>query len=137
MNAEVQHLADHPAGAPPAWQRHDWRLGEVEALFVTKTTAQWLDILRAGKVPCGPLNFPPDVFHDPQLLENEYIVEVEHPLLGPFKTFGPVVKMDATPTRITAPPPQLDEHTDAVLRELGFEADDIAGFRAAGVAGSR
>ena len=33
MNAEVQHLAVHPAGAPPAWQRHDWRLGEVEALF--------------------------------------------------------------------------------------------------------
>ena len=33
MNAEVQHLADRPAGESPAWQRHDWRLGEVEALF--------------------------------------------------------------------------------------------------------
>lgn len=124
-------------GTPEAMARLGDLVREVEALFATKTTAQWLDILRAGKVPCGPLNFPPDVFHDPQLLENEYIVEVEHPLLGPFKTFGPVVKMDATPTRITAPPPQLDEHTDAVLRELGFEPGEIAGFRAAGVAGSR
>ena len=111
------------------------RVREVEALFAGRTTGEWLETLRAGKVPCGPLNFPPDVFNDPQLIENEYIVEVEHPLFGPYKTFGPALKMDATPTRITAPPPQLDQHTDEVLAMLGFSGKAVASLREAGVAG--
>ena len=110
-------------------------VAETEALFASKTSKEWLELLRAGKVPCGPLNFPPDVFTDPQLLENEYIVEIEHPLFGPYRTFGPVVKMDGTPTRVTAPPPQLDEHTDEVLTQLGFDSAAIDALRTAGVAG--
>jgi len=124
-------------GPPENMARLQALVREVEALFASKTSAEWLDILRAGKVPCGPFNFPPDVFHDPQLLENEFIVEVEHPLFGPYKTFGPPLKMDGTPTRIAGPPPQLDEHTDAVLGELGFAPGEVAALRAAGVAGSQ
>lgn len=104
-------------------------------LFAAKPSKEWLELLRAGKVPCGPLNFPPDVFTDPQLLENEYIVEIEHPLFGPYRTFGPPVKMDGTPTRVTAPPPQFDEHTDEVLSQLGFDSAAIEALRASGVAG--
>ncbi len=107
-------------GTPQSMDQLGELVREVEALFASRTTGEWLETLRAGKVPCGPLNFPPDVFNDPQLIENEYIVEVEHPLFGPYKTFGPALKMDATPTRITAPPPQLDQHTDEVLAMLGF-----------------
>jgi formyl-CoA transferase/CoA:oxalate CoA-transferase len=122
-------------GSAEGMERLQRLVSEAEALFASKTSAEWLSLLRAGKVPCGPFNFPPDVFTDPQLLENDYVVEVEHPLFGTYKTFGPVVKMDATPTRITAPPPLLDEHTDEVLAELGFAATEIDGLRAAGVAG--
>jgi crotonobetainyl-CoA:carnitine CoA-transferase CaiB-like acyl-CoA transferase len=122
-------------GTPENMARLQALVREVEALFASKTSAEWLAALRAGKVPCGPFNFPPDVFNDPQLLENEYIVEVEHPLFGAYKTFGPPLKMDATPLRIAAPPPLLDEHTDEVLAELGFDAAEEAELRAAGVAG--
>lgn len=122
-------------GTPASMERLRQLVGECEALFASKTTAEWLKTLRAGKVPCGPLNFPPDVFNDPQLLENEYIVELEHPLFGAYKTFGPVIKMDASPARVTKHPPLLDEHTDEILAELGFEAAEIARLRATGVAG--
>jgi len=108
---------------------------ECEALFASKTCTEWLDALRAGGVPCGPLNFPPDVFNDPQLLENEFVVEVEHPLLGAYKTFGPVMRMSETPVRISLPPPLLDQHTDEVLLELGFSAEEIASLRDSGTAG--
>jgi len=124
-------------GPPESMARLQELVRQVEALFASKTSAEWLDTLRAGKVPCGPFNFPPDVFSDPQLLENEFIVEVEHPLFGPYKTFGPPLKMDATPTRIAAPPPLLDEHTDQVLGELGFAEEEVAALRAAGIAGSQ
>jgi crotonobetainyl-CoA:carnitine CoA-transferase CaiB-like acyl-CoA transferase len=109
---------------------------EVEALFASKPSAEWLTTLRAGNVPCGPFNFPPDVFTDPQLLENGYVVEMEHPLFGAYKTFGPPLKMDLTPTRIGGPPPLLDEHTDEVLAELGFGPGEVAKLRATGVAGA-
>lgn len=122
-------------GSPEALPRLRQLVDECEALFASKTTGEWLNVLRAGKVPCGPLNFPPDVFSDPQLLENEFIIELEHPLFGAYKTFGPVVRMDATPVRVAKHPPLLDEHTDEVLAEVGFSAAEIADLRAAGVAG--
>ena len=122
-------------GTPAAMERLQQLVDECEALFASKTTAEWLATLRAGKVPCGPLNFPPDVFTDPQLVENEFVIELEHPLIGPYRTFGPVIKMDATPPQIRRHPPLLDEHTDEVLQELGFEAAEIASLREAGIAG--
>ena len=123
-------------GTPENMERLRQLVHECEELFASRTSQEWLAALRAGGVPCGPFNFPPDVFRDPQLLDNEFVVEVEHPLFGAYKTFGPPVRMDATPTRITAPPPTLDEHTDEVLAELGFDGEEIAALRAAGVAGA-
>ncbi len=107
---------------------------ELEALFASKPNTYWLETLKAGGVPCGPLNFPPEAMFHPQLTENGFVVEVEHPLLGPYRTFGPPIKMDETPTAIRSSAPLLDEHTDAVLAELGFEPGDIAHLRATGTA---
>lgn len=108
-----------------------------ESLFRSRTTGEWLKTLKRGGVPCGVLNFPPEAMQDPQLLDNDYVVELEHPLFGPYRTFGPPVKMDATPTRITSSAPLLDEHTDEVLAEAGFAASDVAALRTAGVVGAR
>jgi crotonobetainyl-CoA:carnitine CoA-transferase CaiB-like acyl-CoA transferase len=113
----------------------DALVSETEALFASRPTAAWIDALRAGGVPCGRLNFPPDVFHDPQILANEYVVEIDHPALGPYKTFAPPLRMDGTPTRVQGPPPLLDEHTDEVLELLGFDGEARAALRAAGVVG--
>jgi crotonobetainyl-CoA:carnitine CoA-transferase CaiB-like acyl-CoA transferase len=110
---------------------------EVEGLFRTQTSAEWISALRAGGVPCGRFNFPPEALRDPQLLENDFVVEMEHPLLGPYKTFGPVVRMDATPVRIRSSAPLLDEHTDEVLREAGLGEAEIAALRGCGAAGVR
>lgn len=123
-------------GSAGAYDRLTRLVREVEDLFAGRTTTEWIEALRAGGVPCGPLNFPPDVFHDPQLVDNGYVVDIEHPLLGPYKTFGPPLRMDATPTRIRSSAPQLDEHTDEVLAELGFAASEREELRVRGVVGS-
>ncbi len=124
-------------GAPEAHGKLVALVREVEALFRTQTTDEWVAALRAGGVPCGWLNFPPDAMDDPQLLENGFVVELEHPLLGPYKTFGPVLQMDGTPTRISSSAPVLDGHTDEVLAEVGFGKDEVAALRAAGVVGAQ
>jgi crotonobetainyl-CoA:carnitine CoA-transferase CaiB-like acyl-CoA transferase len=122
--------------SPTGHERLAQMVKNVEALFAARSSASWIDALRAGGVPCGPLNFPPDAMTDPQLTDNGFVVEIDHPLLGPYKTFGPVVRMDATPTSIRSSAPLLDEHTDSFLGELGFSPTDVARLRASGVAGA-
>ena len=122
-------------GTPDAVARLTTLIDQAEALIASRPTASWVKDFRAGGVPVAKLNFPPDVFHDPQVLENEYVVEIDHPALGPYKTFAPPIRMDATPTRIQGPPPLLDEHTDEVLMQLGFASEEIAELRRSGVVG--
>lgn len=108
-------------GTAEAYDRLTILLRQAEDLFRGRTTAEWVAALRAAGVPCAPLNFPPDVFRDPQLLENGYIIELDHPALGPYKTFGSPIRMDRTPTAIRSAAPALGQHTDEVLRMLGFD----------------
>ncbi len=122
-------------GTTEAYDRLSILLQEAEGLFRSKSTAEWVAALRAGGVPCGPLNFPPDVFHDPQIAANGYLAEIEHPLFGAFKTYAPPIRMDLTPTRIRSGPPLLGEHTEGVLLELGFTAQEVQGLVSSRVAG--
>lgn len=86
-------------------------------------------------MPCGPFNFPPQVFHDEQVLANEFVVELYHPLIGPYKTFATPIRMERTPTRLRSSSPPLDADTDAILAELGFTDAQVAELRAAKVVG--
>jgi crotonobetainyl-CoA:carnitine CoA-transferase CaiB-like acyl-CoA transferase len=124
-------------GAEASRERLRELMGQAEDLFASRTTTEWLAALKAGGVPCGPLNFPPDAMRHPQLVENGYVVEMEHPLLGPYRTFGPPLAMDATPLRIRGSAPLLDEHTGSVLAEVGFGAEEVEKLRAMGVVGRR
>jgi formyl-CoA transferase len=109
---------------------------EAEALFAAKTTEQWLHILDAAGVPAGPLRFTEELLDDPQVLENGYITSVDHPLMGPIRMAGPMIQMSATPLAPQGPSPTLGQHTDSVLRDLGYDDDRIEALRAAGVLGT-
>ncbi|HZP56512.1 MAG TPA: CoA transferase [Dehalococcoidia bacterium] len=137
---------------------HDWRVGkrpdeidyrdqgvldyctglvaEAEALFASKTSDEWLRILDAGGVPAGPVRFTEELLEDPQVLENNFITSVEHPLMGPVRMAGPMVQMTETPLQVQGPSPTLGQHTDEVLREAGLDDARIAELRARGVLGS-
>jgi formyl-CoA transferase len=107
-----------------------------EDLFRTRTTTEWIAALKAGGVPCGPFNFPPEVFSDPQVLANDFVVEIDHPTLGPYKTFASPIRMDRTPVRPQGSSPILDADTDCVLGALGLDPVELADLRALGVIGS-
>jgi crotonobetainyl-CoA:carnitine CoA-transferase CaiB-like acyl-CoA transferase len=97
-----------------------------EALFRSKTSAEWLAILDAHDVASGPVRFADELWDDPQVLANGYRAEYDHMLLGPLRDSGPIVSMSATPTRVQRASPALGEHSEEVLREVGLSDDKIA-----------
>ncbi len=128
---------DFPRGTPEGLDEVDAMVREAEDLFRTRTTDEWVEVLRAGGVPSGRFNFPTEVFEDPQVRANEYLVELEHPTLGKYRTFAPPLRMSASPTRAGGAAPLLGADTDEVLAQAGIGAAEIASLRASGVVGRR
>lgn len=106
-----------------------------EELFVTKSTQAWLDELRTAGYPCCRYNLPYEALEDPQVEANDYVVDLEHPTFGGYRTVGMPFGMSASSVAIDRASPVLDEHTDAVMAEVGFTADEAAALRAEGVTG--
>jgi formyl-CoA transferase len=106
-----------------------------EAKLTERTSEEWITAFRAEDIPSGPVNWPPESFDDPQIAENRFYAELDHELIGPHKTFGPVVQMDASPLRTHGSSPPLDRDTDRILEAAGFSEDELDTLRAAGVIG--
>jgi len=106
----------------------------IEDITVQQPRGHWLALLEANDIPCGPINDYAQVFADPHVVAREMVVETDHPTLGRLKTLGSPIKMSATPADVSRRAPQLGEHTDEVLREAGFSADEIVALRQSGAA---
>tara|TARA_B100000949_G_C13993826_1_gene330297 strand:- start:45 stop:488 length:444 start_codon:yes stop_codon:yes gene_type:complete len=87
-----------------------------------KTTAEWLRLLR-GRVPSGPVNSVEEALSDPQVAENDMVIEMEHPELGIIRQIASPIKVsDSKPDHRLGP--RLGEHTDEILRDFAGASDD-------------
>src|SRR3990170_4293462 len=105
----------------------------LDGVFERRTTAEWMQILEAVDMICAPVATYDDVVNDPQVRANDYILEVDHPLLGRLPVVGYPVRFSETPAQIAGAAPELGQHTEEVLLELGYTWDDIVRLRENGV----
>lgn len=102
---------------------------DFNAVFKTKTTNEWLELLLADDVWCSQVNSFDEMVEDPQIKHNNMIVEYEHPTVGKVKTAGFPVKFSDTPQKIEKPAPLLNEHAAEILKEYcGYTEEEISNF---------
>jgi crotonobetainyl-CoA:carnitine CoA-transferase CaiB-like acyl-CoA transferase len=100
----------------------------------TRTRAEALDQLGQARIPCAPINDLGDVLADPQVQARGLLRGAAWPgNPRPVTIANPAVRLSETPGTVRQRAPLLGEHTDDILRELGFAAEQIATFRASGV----
>jgi crotonobetainyl-CoA:carnitine CoA-transferase CaiB-like acyl-CoA transferase len=103
----------------------------LEPLFRTKTLAEWRDAFYGHRFPWAPYARVDELIDDPQVVANGYIAEVEHEA-GNFRLPAGPVQFDEQPVSISRGP-EMGEHTELVLMELGYDWDQIAKFKENGV----
>ncbi len=105
---------------------------ELDRAFAARPRDEWLSRLTVRDIPCAPVNDYADLLTDPQVAANEYIVDVEHPSLGPVKEVGIPIRLSETPGKIRRLAPEFGQHTEEVLLEAGYTWDEIGALREKG-----
>ncbi|KAL1958214.1 hypothetical protein VTO42DRAFT_4722 [Malbranchea cinnamomea] len=105
----------------------------IEEVTKTKTTQEWLEIFEGSGMPYSAINDIQGTLNHSQVLARGMVQEVEHPVCGPIKLVNTPIKYSHATPGIRSPPPTLGQHTDEVLRDLGFNENDINKLRKDGV----
>jgi crotonobetainyl-CoA:carnitine CoA-transferase CaiB-like acyl-CoA transferase len=105
----------------------------LEEKLVGKTTKEWEALLDEAGVANGPILYIDEVFQDRQVLHQKMLLEMDHPTVGKIKTLGFPAKLSRTPGQLRLPPPLLGQHTEEVLKELGYSLQEIETMRTEGV----
>jgi len=98
---------------------------EIEAVFAIQPTAHWVEKLDAAEVPGGPVYSYDQILDDPHIKARKMVVEIDHPKIGRMKSLGLPVKSTGELLSIRRPAPWLGQHSEEVLRGLGYSTADI------------
>jgi crotonobetainyl-CoA:carnitine CoA-transferase CaiB-like acyl-CoA transferase len=133
----LQEALDLPALAPYAAVPYNFAQREeiarlLEPVMQTRTTAEWVVALVPKGVWAAPVFTHAQTFADPAVQAADVVEEIEHPVAGPVRLLRFPLEFSTGRAEVRRPPPLPGEHTDEILRELGYGDADIRRVRAEG-----
>ena len=105
----------------------------LSGVFSTRPLEEWLRILEDHDVPCAPVLGAGEVFNSPQVEANGFMAEVDYPEVGRVRMTGAPIKLHERPGEVGRRAPGLGEHTESVLKELGYSEERIVEMEGGGV----
>jgi crotonobetainyl-CoA:carnitine CoA-transferase CaiB-like acyl-CoA transferase len=96
----------------------------LESKLMQESTEHWVEVFNAKGIPAGSILSLESALNSEQAHHRQAIAEVEQPGIGNIKIFNMTAKFSRTPGAIESPPPVLSQHTDAILTELGYAAEE-------------
>jgi crotonobetainyl-CoA:carnitine CoA-transferase CaiB-like acyl-CoA transferase len=120
----------------PPEQRHQHGVElteELKQMFATKTRAEWAELLNASECIWAPVQSPLEVIEDRQVKANGYIREFDHPNFGSFRVAASPIQFNGEPPEVRSAAPDVGEHTEEVLLDLGYDWDAMGKLKEAGV----
>jgi crotonobetainyl-CoA:carnitine CoA-transferase CaiB-like acyl-CoA transferase len=101
--------------------------------FSQKTRPEWMEELKELDICFGKILDLPEVFQDPQVRHRGLIAEYVHPTKGKINLLAPAVKMSEVSWEVQVPPASFGEHTEEVLKKLGYGEGEIEDLKREGV----
>ncbi|HEX6442827.1 MAG TPA: CoA transferase, partial [Stellaceae bacterium] len=105
---------------------------ELRAALAERSAVEWEEIF-GERVPCAAVRPIEEMFDHPQVLAEELVTTLEHPVVGRYRTMTKPINLSDTPGPAPAPAPGFAQHTDEVLAAYGYSVDEIAALRERGV----
>jgi crotonobetainyl-CoA:carnitine CoA-transferase CaiB-like acyl-CoA transferase len=102
---------------------------ELSKIFLSKERDEWVRILSEVDICVGPVYTLDEVLNDSQASHRHMVVEIEHPSAGKIKQINNPLKLSETPPEIETPAPLLGEHTEQMLKGLGYSQEEIHRLR--------
>ena len=104
----------------------------IDEAMPSRTTAEWLELLREADIPCGPITRLDELFDEPHLAASNFFRREQHPTEGPLRTARHPLDFEGMQDAPARPAPTLGEHSRDVLTEAGLTPDEIAALVASG-----
>ncbi|AGG33464.1 Formyl-CoA transferase [beta proteobacterium CB] len=130
------HLATNPLyiNNPIRVENRKSLIPLLEVMTRRKTKAEWISLLEAANVPCGPINNFEEVFDNEQVKARGVQIHVPHPTAGTMKLVASPMRLSETPVEVRMAPPTLGQHTDEILQErLSLDSNAIAALQEKGI----
>jgi crotonobetainyl-CoA:carnitine CoA-transferase CaiB-like acyl-CoA transferase len=120
---------------PRSPEKREEILSRLSEIFLTRTREEWVRLLQQEDIPISPVNDMEEAFQDPHILYRRMVEELEDPDLGKVRQVGVAIKLSKTPGRVEGVAPLPGEHTEQILKELNYRADEIERLREKGALG--